>query len=622
MLLGAALPVLLLTYGALVLFGRPSTPGTELRLDEYLFSVRDGGVRDATILDRDGRVVGTYTEGQYWVAIPDNEITSATVFGALLDAGIPTTNDPQWTKGLIGPFTTLLPALIFVDAFFLIFLLMRQGGALMAFGRARTTRGTRESSFADVAGLEEAVEELTDVKDYLEDPKSFVRMGARVPRGILLAGPPGCGKTLLARALAGEAGVPFYSISGSDFVEIFVGVGASRIRDLFRLAKEHPPAIVFIDELDAVGRGRQAVALGGQDEREATLNQLLVEMDGFDPTKGVVVVAATNRPDILDSALLRPGRFDRRVMVDRPDLRGRRAILQIHCAGKPLDPEVDLDALARRTPGFSGADLANVVNEAAILATRAGGSMIEMRHFVEGVERAVAGGPERRSRIIGEREREIIATHEAGHAVAAAALEQSDAPSKVSIVARGGALGFTFVEPEEDRFLVTRPQLTARLAMLLAGRVAEQMSFGEPSTSAQDDLLQASRIAESMVRSYGMSEGLGPFVLGTDGDDHGGLITLRYSEELAAEADREVRRLLGDAEVTARAILSANRVHVSELAARLRADETVEGEELKTVLARVRAPNADPVELRPRTEGRAASESLGGAMPREGAESG
>ncbi|MBA3629971.1 MAG: ATP-dependent zinc metalloprotease FtsH [Actinobacteria bacterium] len=586
-LLAIALPVLIVAYVTMILLTRPLTDGTELRLDEFLSFARNGEIRDARILERDGRITGTYTGGSYWVAYPDKESVIGAVFMRLQEAGVPLSVDQQWAKGLIGPITLLFPALIFVDAFFLMFLLMREGGGLQSFGRARTGSFGSRTTFRDVAGVEEAVEELRDVKDYLEDPEPFVQVGARVPRGVLLAGAPGCGKTLLARALAGEAQVPFYSISGSDFVEIFVGVGASRIRDLFRQAKQNAPAIVFIDELDAVGRGRQAIAVGGQDEREATLNQLLVEMDGFDHSIGVVVLAATNRLDILDSALLRPGRFDRRIVIDPPDVRGRSAILEIHCSKKPLEPGVDLDAIARRTPGFSGADLANVVNEAAILASRGGNVTITMGHFMEAVERAVAGGPERRSRIIGERERRVIALHEAGHAVVAASMREADAPSKVSIVARGQALGFTFVEPGEDRLLATRSQLVARLVTLLAGRAAEGLVSGEVSTTSGDDLAQATKLAGAMVRTLGMSERLGAVVVGPEDGDESSLLALRHSEALAAQVDEEIRRLLHDAEEQAGKALLANRRILDGLTASLLDVETVEGDDLRAHLSRV-----------------------------------
>ncbi|MGH9279733.1 MAG: ATP-dependent metallopeptidase FtsH/Yme1/Tma family protein, partial [Acidimicrobiales bacterium] len=399
----AAMPLMVAFYILLLYWSNPHTPGTELRLDQYITLLRQGRIQTATILEPDNRIVGRYDRGQYWVAFGNSETIFSRLTSALEDAGVAYRVKQQPLKNLITPVSLVLPALIIVDGLFILFLLIRPGGTeTMGFGKSKHKRvatGESKITFSDVAGVDEAIEELAEVRDYLGSPDKFLAMGAAVPKGILLTGPPGCGKTLLARALAGESHVPFFSISGSDFVEIFVGVGAARIRDFFSVAKTAAPCIVFIDELDAVGRNRSAMAVGGQDEREATLNQLLVEMDGFDAGSGVVVLAATNRPDILDSALLRPGRFDRRVGVDRPDMAGREAILKIHSRGKPLSDDVDMTVVAKRTVGFSGADLANVVNEAALLAARRGRNQIEPRLLSEAVERVVAG-PEKRSRIL------------------------------------------------------------------------------------------------------------------------------------------------------------------------------------------------------------------------------
>jgi cell division protease FtsH len=576
------LPLLIGAFVAMLVLSRPAAPGRELRVDEFFRLVRQGRVETATILAHDKRVAGTDVEGTFWTAYAEQDPQLLDrIFTRLDRARVRYRVDGQWAKGLVQPVTPIFPALIFVDAFFLVFLLTRSGAGLRS-QRHSPGRGARATTFADVAGTDEAVEELRDVKEYLENPERFAVMGARVPRGILLSGPPGCGKTLLARALAGEAGVPFYPISGSDFVEVYVGVGASRIRELFRKARRAAPAIVFIDEIDAVGRGRQVDALAGQDERESTLNQLLVEMDGFDPSLGVVVLAATNRPDILDPALMRAGRFDRRLFLDPPDVRGRRSILDVHCRDKPLDPDVDLDLLARRTPGFAGADLSNVVNEAALLATRRGGATIRMADFAEAVERLIAGGPERRSRVIGPAERRVIALHESGHAVAAAAMTGAEPPAKLSIVSRGRGLGSMLVEAVEDRFLATRPELVRRMAVLLAGRAAERMVLGEPSTGSQDDLVRANRLAESMVRSLGMSERLGSLVLGPEENAGGG-----RSDALNATVDGEIRRILDEAERHATAILTRNREALEGLAGRLIERETLEGEELGALLARV-----------------------------------
>ncbi|HEV2068466.1 MAG TPA: AAA family ATPase, partial [Acidimicrobiales bacterium] len=396
-----ALPFLVAFYALVLWWSNPHTPGDELRIDEFTTLLSQGRIQDAEILETDNRIVGRYDGGRYWVAYSGaNETIFARLTSALEDAGVPFSVTQQPLKNLVVPVTLLLPALIIVDGLFILFLLFGRGGdGFTAFGRSRARRlqsGDSKITFGDVAGLDEAIEELVEVRDYLGNADKFLAMGASVPKGILLTGPPGCGKTLLARGLAGESNVPFFSISGSDFVEIFVGVGPARIRDFFKVATEAAPCIVFIDELDAVGRGRGTHSLGGTDEREATLNQLLVEMDGFESGMGVVVLAATNRPDILDPALLRPGRFDRRVSIDRPDLRGREGILAIHVRGKPLADDVDMGQVARRTVGFSGADLANVVNEAALLAARRGASVIEMRYFLEAIERLMAG-PERRS---------------------------------------------------------------------------------------------------------------------------------------------------------------------------------------------------------------------------------
>ncbi|MGH9189989.1 MAG: ATP-dependent zinc metalloprotease FtsH [Acidimicrobiales bacterium] len=587
-LLLGALVLLLVLAGVLIRASRPAAPGQSLRVDQFVGLVRAGQVRDAHVLERDRRIVGRFSAGTYWVAYGGGtDALVAPVFVALQAARVPIEVDQQWSKGVMAQVAAVLPVLVVLDVLALAFVLLRDGGGPTAFGRSRANLVERSASgFSSVAGLDETIEELRDVKDYLADPARFRHLGARVPRGILLYGPPGCGKTLLARALAGEAGVPFYSISGSDFVELFVGVGPSRIRDLFRQAERNAPAIVFIDEIDSLARVRQPVSVGGQEEREATLGQLLVEMDGFAESPGVVVLAATNRIDILDPALLRSGRFDRRLVVDRPDLNGRRAILEVHWRDRPVDSGLDMAAVARRTAGLSGADLANVVNEAALLAIRRDHTTVEMADVDDAVERAVTGGPERRSRLLGETERRIIAVHESGHAVAAAALVEADTPTKVSIISRGQALAFTFVEPSADRFLATRAQLWARLVTLVSGRAAERMVVGDISTGAQDDLVQATRLARTMVGSLGMSETLGPMVL--DGDDSPtGLGARPHSEALGAQADGEIRRVLGEAENEARTLLNANRAVVEELAVRLLETETLSGEGLRSVLARV-----------------------------------
>ena len=413
---------------------------------------------------------------------------------------------------LVSLLVSFLPIVIIVLIFLFIMNQMQGGGSrVMNFGKSKAkliTKDTPKTTFADVAGADEAIEELQEIKEFLQAPAKFQAIGAKIPKGVLLYGPPGTGKTLLARAVAGEAGVPFYSISGSDFVEMFVGVGASRVRDLFEQAKANAPAIIFIDEIDAVGRHRGAGLGGGHDEREQTLNQLLVEMDGFDVKGGVILIAATNRPDILDPALLRPGRFDRQVTVDRPDLEGRKGILKVHGRGKPFAPDVDLDVIARRTPGFTGADLANVINEAALLTARADQKLITMELLEESIDRVMAG-PERKTRVMSDKEKKIIAYHEGGHALVAHALPNSDPVHKITILSRGRALGYTMTLPMEDKFLATRSEMMDQLAMLLGGRTAEELVFHEPTTGASNDIEKATAIARRMVTEYGMSEQLG-----------------------------------------------------------------------------------------------------------------
>lgn len=474
------------------------------------------------------------------------------------------------------------------------FLLMRQaqagGNQAMSFGRSRAKRLSEnipKVTFDDVAGVDEAKQDLGEVVEFLKNSKKFQALGAKIPKGVLLLGAPGCGKTLLARAIAGEAGVPFFHISGSDFVEMFVGVGASRVRDLFETAKAARPSLIFIDEIDAVGRQRGAGLGGGHDEREQTLNQLLVEMDGFDPNSGVILIAATNRPDVLDPALLRPGRFDRRVIVDNPDALGREAILKVHTRGKPMAEDVDLNSLARRTPGFSGADLANLVNEAALLAARKEQTKIFMPDFEESIDRVVAG-PERKSRIISEREKQMVAFHEVGHAIVLELLEYADPVHKVSILPRGMALGYTMQLPTQDKYLTTKSELLDRIAGLLGGRVAEQLVFSEMTTGANNDLERATEMARAMVCDFGMSETLGPLTLGKR---HGNPFLGRdimedrnYSEEIAMSIDKEVRKIIDAAYERAKKILVDNREKMDEIVQILLEKETLESEEFQSLM--------------------------------------
>ncbi len=488
--------------------------------------------------------------------------------------------------------SAILPAILFVGLFY--FLLRQAQGSnsqALSFGKSRARMFTGDKptvTFEDVAGVEEAKEELYEVVEFLKEPEKFISLGARIPKGVLLVGAPGTGKTLMAKAVSGEAGVPFFSISGSEFVEMFVGVGASRVRDLFDQAKRHSPCIVFVDEIDAVGRHRGAGLGGSHDEREQTLNQILVEMDGFDTDTNVIILAASNRPDILDPALLRPGRFDRRVVLDIPDINGRKGILEVHVRGKPLAGDVDLGILARRTPGFVGADIESMVNEAAILAARANKKVIGMEEFEEAIERVLAG-PERKSRIISDEEKKIIAYHEAGHAMVMDKLPHCDPVHKVSIVSRGMALGYTMPLPEEDRYLKHRAKFKDQLAGLLGGRAAEELVFDDVTTGAASDLVQATKLARKMVCEYGMSENLGPMTFGQKQE----LIFLGreiseqrdYSEAVAQEIDREVRGFIDEAHSRAREILTTYRDRLIALAQHLIEEETLEGAELEAMLA-------------------------------------
>jgi len=498
--------------------------------------------------------------------------------------------------------SVLLPNIILViliAAFMWWVLRQTQSGnnQAMSFGRsrARMIAGDKPAiTFADVAGVEEAKQELTEIVEFLKYPEKFVALGARIPKGVLLVGPPGTGKTLLSKAVAGEAGVPFFSISGSEFVEMFVGVGASRVRDLFDQAKKNSPCIVFVDEIDAVGRQRGAGLGGGHDEREQTLNQLLVEMDGFDTNTHVIVIAATNRPDVLDPALLRPGRFDRHVTLDRPDIKGRRAILDVHARNKPLDTTVDLDVLARQTPGFSGADLANLINEAAILAARANKKVIGMDELEEAIARVIAG-PERKSRRISDHEKEIIAYHETGHALVMKALPHTDPVHKVSIISRGMALGWTMSLPEEDKYLISRDELMDQIAGIMGGRVAEEIVFGDITSGAENDIQKATQMARRMVTQWGMSDKLGNVAMGR----HEELVFLgrdlgeqrNYSEEVAAIIDEEIRSIVDHGYQTAKGILTQQRRQMDAVVEQLKVVETLDAKELDEILAR-EAPQA------------------------------
>ncbi len=494
-------------------------------------------------------------------------------------------------SGWITALTYILPFVIFLLFWLFIINQMQGGGSkVMSFGKSRAKRMAVDApkiTFRDVAGVDEAVEELHEIKEFLENPKKFQALGARIPKGVLLYGPPGTGKTLLARAVAGEAGVPFFSISGSDFVEMFVGVGASRVRDLFEQAKQNSPCIIFMDEIDAVGRHRGAGLGGGHDEREQTLNQLLVEMDGFTMTDNIILIAATNRPDILDPALLRPGRFDRQIVVDRPDRKGRAKILEVHTRGKPLAKEIDLDNLAAQTPGFTGADLQNLVNEAALLAARQGKREIDHLQLEEGIMRVIAG-PEKKTRVMSEKERRITAFHEMGHAIVAHFLENTDPVHKISVISRGQALGYTISLPTEDKFLTTRAELQDTMAMTLGGRAAEELKFGEVTTGASNDIEKVTATAKQMVMRFGMSEKLGPRVFG---HDHGQPFLGRefssepdYSDDVAREIDDEIRRVVEEAHQAARDVLSQHMGDLDTTSEILLRRETIEREEFIQLL--------------------------------------
>jgi cell division protease FtsH len=564
------------------------TPPQIFTYSQFLDAVQRGLVDRVIMADQN--VAGEMRDGsRFTTYVPNDPDLIKILREKNVEIEVRPPAEPSWWARILSSlFPTILLIVVWV---FLLQQLQGGGSKVTSFVKSRAKMVDPEKvkiTFEDVAGIDEVKEELKEVVDFLKNPRKFQKTGARIPRGVLLYGPPGTGKTLLAKAIAGEAGVPFFSISGSDFVEMFVGVGAARVRDLFTNAKRNAPCIVFVDELDAVGRHRGAGLGGGHDEREQTLNQLLVEMDGFDPNQGVILIAATNRPDILDPALLRPGRFDRRIAVPQPDVVGREAILKVHVRGKPLGKDVDLKVLARRTPGFVGADLANLVNEAALLAARKGKSVIEMEEFEEAIDKVIAG-PERKHVIISDREKKIIAYHEAGHALVARSLPNSDPVHKISIIPRGGvALGYTLQLPTEDRYLMSKQELLSRLTMLLGGRVAEEIVFKDVTTGAHDDLKKATEIAREMVCEYGMSEILGPLTLGRK---HKEVFLGRdiaedrnYSEEIAYAIDKEVRAIIDQAYEQAKDIILSHREKLDALANKLIEKEVLNREEIDEVL--------------------------------------
>ncbi|WP_240641173.1 ATP-dependent zinc metalloprotease FtsH [Nocardioides ferulae] len=577
----------------------------EIATSEMESYIADGEVKEITFIDGDQQIEATLDEDvrdagdkvmTHYVQGQQEDIINA-VDDQVAAGEIEESNSENPQPSLLGSIlSTLIPFALIILLFLFLMNQVQGGGGrgVMQFAKSKAkliSKDMPKTTFTDVAGCEEAIEELGEIKEFLQEPAKFQAVGAKIPKGVLLYGPPGTGKTLLARAVAGEAGVPFYSISGSDFVEMFVGVGASRVRDLFEQAKENAPAIVFIDEIDAVGRHRGAGMGGGHDEREQTLNQLLVEMDGFDVRGGVILIAATNRPDVLDPALLRPGRFDRQIQVDAPDLTGRQQILQVHARGKPMAPDIDLLSVARRTPGFTGADLANVLNEAALLTARSNSKLISNESLDEAIDRVIAG-PQRRTRLMSEKEKLITAYHEGGHALVAAALPGTDPVHKITILPRGRALGYTMVLPDEDKYSQTRAEMLDKLAYMLGGRAAEEMVFHDPTTGAGNDIEKATNLARAMVTQYGMTERLGAIKLGESnsepflGRDIGH--QRNYSEDVAAMVDEETKKLLTAAHQEAFDILEENRDVLDSLVLELIEKETLDKAEVAEIFEPLR----------------------------------
>ncbi len=625
---------ILVAIAAVTIFGQISSSGnqfTKIDTSQAMAAITRGEVESAKIIDRDQRIQLVLKPGQ--AINGSTKVEASYVTGqepVLVD--LLTANQPPKEWDVNVPRTNIFVSILFtlgpiiLLAFLLFFLMGRaQGGSrVFSFGRSRAKLHNNEVpqvTFADVAGADEAIEEFREIKDFLADPKKYQEIGAKIPKGVLLFGPPGTGKTLLARAVAGEAKVPFYSISGSDFVEMFVGVGAARVRDLFNQAKANAPAIIFVDEIDAVGRHRGAGMGGGHDEREQTLNQLLVEMDGFEPHDQVILIAATNRPDILDPALLRPGRFDRQIGIDRPDVKGREAILKVHAKNKPLEKDLDLLGIARRTPGFTGADLANVLNEAALLTARQNRKIVGRDDVDEAIDRVMAG-PQRKSRLMSEEERRVTAYHEGGHALVAHALPHTDPVHKITIMPRGHALGYTMVLPDEDKYSTTRNQMVDQLAYTMGGRAAEELVFHDPTTGASNDIEKATTLARAMVTQYGMTEKLGAIKLGTSdsapflGRDYGH--QRDYSEDIASAVDQEIRALIEGAHQEAYEILVENRSILDSLVEELLEKETLHKEEIEVIFKNValrpkrpawtgssqRQPSRiPPVALKPRNNG-------------------
>lgn len=587
--------IFLVIIGVVSFFNGGNKPTQNISYNEFIENLEKNQVTSMTmqpergVYEIRGQLKG-FEEGQYFVTYVTNSDSEIQRIQSLAE-NVPKRDvlPAKETSGWVTFFTSIIP---FIIIFILFFFLLNQaqggGSRVMNFGKSKAklyNEDKKKVRFRDVAGADEEKQELIEVVEFLKDPRKFSELGARIPKGVLLVGPPGTGKTLLARAVAGEAGVPFFSISGSDFVEMFVGVGASRVRDLFETAKKNAPCIIFIDEIDAVGRQRGAGLGGGHDEREQTLNQLLVEMDGFGANEGIIIIAATNRPDILDPALLRPGRFDRQITVDRPDVNGREAVLKVHARNKPLDESVNLKAIAQRTPGFSGADLENLLNEAALVAARQNKKKIDMDDIDEATDRVIAG-PAKKSRVISEKERRIVAFHEAGHTVIGLMLDNAETVHKVTIVPRGQAGGYAVMLPKEDRFFMTKPELLDKIVGLLGGRVAEEIVFGEVSTGAHNDFQRATNIARRMVTEFGMSEKLGPLQFG---QSQGGQVFLgrdfhneqNYSDAIAYEIDLEIQRIIKECYEKARKVLTDNRDKLDIIANTLLEVETLDAEQIK-----------------------------------------
>ncbi|MDF2947870.1 MAG: ftsH [Bacillales bacterium] len=595
--------IFLIVIGVLSFFNNPGGQQRDITYDKLITYLKEDKVTTLTVqpnnqvLEITGKLKGAAKDEIFITRALYSERTNDMLNKAAENAGVDI-KEAEETSAWVTFFTSVIP---FVIIFILFFFLLNQaqggGSRVMNFGKSKARLYNEEKKkvrFKDVAGADEEKQELVEVVEFLKDPRKFTELGARIPKGILLVGPPGTGKTLLARAVAGEAGVPFFSISGSDFVEMFVGVGASRVRDLFENAKKNAPCIIFIDEIDAVGRQRGAGLGGGHDEREQTLNQLLVEMDGFGANEGIIIVAATNRPDILDPALLRPGRFDRQITVDRPDVKGREAVLKVHARNKPLAPTVDLKTIAMRTPGFSGADLENLLNEAALVAARHNKKFIEMHDIDEATDRVIAG-PAKKSRVISAKERKIVAYHEAGHAVIGIVLSEADMVHKVTIVPRGQAGGYAVMLPKEDRYFLTKPELLDKIVGLLGGRVAEEVTFKEVSTGAHNDFQRATAIARKMVTEYGMSEKLGPMQFG---QQQGQVFLGRdlhneqnYSDQIAYDIDTEIQRIIKESYQRCKDILTEHNDKLELLAKTLLEVETLDSHQIKFLIDNKRLPN-------------------------------